>query len=137
MTKNIEMRTGATIVKCAGHRGKTENNAKRLMKNTFDFLCALPDRITRAKREISDVIVEASEILADRTARKGLFGEDSDSNYCGTDVDYIPENAIELKYINYDMTGFDNARASRTALYKNTKSSSAKSSGVLKCFNGF
>lgn len=136
MTKNIEMRTGTVIVKCAGCRGKAESSAKKLMKNTFDFLCALPDRAARAKREISDVIVEASEILADRTARKGLFGEDSGLGYCGTDVDYIPEGAIELKYINYDMTGFDNACARRASSTAHC-TPKPRDSGVLKCFNGF
>ncbi len=135
MTRNVEMRkvTLASTVK-----RNSENFAlEALCKNAFSSLKNLYLKASSAKKEISSVIVEASEVLADRTARKGLFGEDKGCNYCGTDVDYIPENAIELKYINYDMTGFNNARASRTMLYKNTKSGSAKSSGVLKCFNGF
>lgn len=75
------------------------------------------------KREMSAIITEASEIFADKTAREGLFGEDRNSGYCGTDVDYIPEGAIELKYINYNSIAHG--------------SYDAKNNGVLKCFNGF
>ncbi len=45
----------------------------------------------RIKRRISDGFVELTEVLADKTAREGLFGEDKDKNYCGTSVDYISD----------------------------------------------
>ena len=91
-------------------------NLKRKAKNLYISAKSF-------KREISAIITEASEILADKTAREGLFGEDRGCGYCGTDVDYIPEGASELRYINYNaLPGTE---------------SSAKSSGVLKCFNGF
>ena len=75
------------------------------------------------KREVSAIITEVSEILADKAAREGLFGEDRNCGYCGTDVDYIPEGALELKYINYNCL--------------TRESYDTKNSGVLKCFNGF
>ncbi len=135
MTRNVEMRKVTFTSNIKRNAGSLSPEV--MCKNVFSSLKNLYHKASSAKKEISSVIVEASEILADRTARKGLFGEDSDSNYCGTDVDYIPERAVELKYINYDMTGFNNARASSTVPFKNNKSSSAKNSGVLKCFNGF
>lgn len=50
---------------------------------------AVYERAVYAKRQFSDRFVYVSEILADRTAREGLFGEDKGKGYSGTDKDYI------------------------------------------------
>lgn len=52
-------------------------------------VCAVYERAVYAKRQFSDRFVYVSEVLADKTAREGLFGEDIGKGYNGTDVDYI------------------------------------------------
>lgn len=54
-------------------------------------LSALYAGAVRTKRGFSDRFVALSEVLADRTAREGLFGEDRGKNYAGTDRDYISD----------------------------------------------
>lgn len=50
---------------------------------------AVYKRAADAKRQFSARFVYVSEMLADKTAREGLFGEDSGKGYKGTDIDYI------------------------------------------------
>ena len=61
-------------------------------KRSFAELAAsVFTRVCKAKRELSDRFVAMTEVLADKTAREGLFGEDKNKNYCGTDTDYISD----------------------------------------------
>ncbi len=97
-------------------------------------------KASELKKEVSAIVVEVSESLADKTAREGLFGEDKDKGYSGTDVEYIPENAAELKYFNYDMAGFDNAQTRRYIAEAQRRArcgEKRENTGVLRVFNGF
>ena len=77
MTGNVNVRRGAGIFDRARGEG---------VKSTILRLVAMKNDLVRAATAMS-------EILADKTAREGLFGEDRGLGYCGTDVDFIPENA--------------------------------------------
>ncbi len=62
----------------------------------------LRDRLYFKKKQLCDRVRDASEVMADKIAREGLFGEDRGCGYCGTEVEYIPEDALELKYMNIE-----------------------------------
>ncbi len=97
-------------------------------------------KASELKKEVSKIVVEVSEALAHKTAREGLFGEDKGKGYCGTNVEYISEDAIELKYINFDITGFDNKQVKSYIKDVKTRKNcgkSEKNTAVLRVFNGF
>ena len=69
-------------------RAKGENRGFSAFVKTVSVMYS---NAVKAKREISETFVTLTEVLADKTTREGLFGEDRGRNYCGTDVDYINE----------------------------------------------
>lgn len=73
---------------------KNAKTSKKESKGLYAFVknvSVIYSNAVKAKREISESFVALTQVLADKTAREGLFGEDKDKNYCGTNVDYINE----------------------------------------------
>ncbi len=83
--KNFECRTnGARIA-----AGASARQTKKGLSFFFKSVSSAYKKAVKAKRDISDSFVNLTEVLADKTAREGLFGEDRGRSYCGTDTDYI------------------------------------------------
>lgn len=146
MTGNAEMKSSRKgIYRIRGAAGEVfgVQATEKIREGALAAVCTAMYTLKRAaelKKEISGVVVEISEALADKTAREGLFGEDKGMGYCGTDVEYIPENAIELRYLNFDFTGFDNGQVKNYVKQAKTAKNcekSVKNESVLRVFNGF
>ena len=74
------------------HRVENKKTANEFFKSVGIIVSKTADtyrKVVAIKRNVSDRYVALSEILADKTAREGLFGEDKGKGYCGTDKDYI------------------------------------------------
>ena len=63
--------------------------SKKGISSFFGNMASVYSKAVKTKRAISSSFVSFTEVLADKTAREGLFGEDRGKNYCGTDTDYI------------------------------------------------
>lgn len=146
MTGNVEMKKGCRgiyRIRIAAGEVLGAQAKERIRKAALAAVCTAMYTLRKAaelKKEISGVVVEMSEALADKTAREGLFGEDRGVGYCGTDVEYIPEDAVELRYLNFDVTGFDNVQVKNYVKQIKTAKNCekvAKNVSVLRVFNGF
>ncbi|MBR3995456.1 MAG: hypothetical protein IKI97_09285 [Clostridia bacterium] len=83
-----------TSYKRAGkyHRAENKKTANEFFKSVGIIVSKTVNtyrKVVAIKRDVSDKFVSFSEVLADKTAREGLFGEDRGKGYCGTDTDYI------------------------------------------------
>ena len=78
--------------KAEGERRADNMRTEKKSRHAFaEKAAAFFGRLADAKRTVSERFVTATQVLADKTAREGLFGEDRGKGYCGTDVDYIED----------------------------------------------
>ena len=132
MTGNIEVKGftkgGVFYTGNPARKQRYIKNAKTVLEKFSKhraMLEDLPEKLYDFKNKSAQIIRSVSESLADRTAQVGLFGEDSAAPYSTTNVDYIPEDALEIKYINLDFQD------------EQERGKSKRNANILRVFNGF
>jgi len=89
--RSIKASAACAHAKASTKQASIEKRSSAVPSGIAGFICGVSEVFAKAakiKKGISESFVSLTEALADKTAREGLFGEDRDKGYVGTDVDY-------------------------------------------------
>lgn len=76
-------------------KGIYKEKARRLLPYMKANMQKLHSEVKSLKKKLDIYLYYYS----DKITREGLFGEDKGKGYCGTEVDFIPEEAYDYKLI--------------------------------------
>ncbi len=76
-------------------KGIYKEKAKKLLPRIKADMKKLRSEVKRFRKDINSYLYYYS----DKMTREGLFGEDKGKGYCGTEVDFIPEEAYDYRFI--------------------------------------
>lgn len=84
---------------------KKGTDIKITLKKKVQKCHSLLQKINSERKRLYCKFDEYMYYYSDKITREGLFGEDKGKGYCGTDVDFIPEEAYEYNFLKKKARG--------------------------------